>query len=189
VPAGLVSCRIRSWGSALQSLAPVAWPYAVSGAAPLLTLETIERHPVSPEASEDPPAKPLSRADRDEPESFVAFRGLLPATIRHSHASGLDRCAARSSPGLRALQGSPPHCGGAAFTEPPLMGFSPQGANDLRCDPPGSRPQRGWLVSLETAGPPGLHRLVTFTNVWVGRGSGVASSGSGVRCRPLSNLL
>jgi hypothetical protein len=38
-PAGLVSCRIRSWGCTLQSLSPTAWPYAVSGADPLLTLD------------------------------------------------------------------------------------------------------------------------------------------------------
>lgn len=37
-PAGLVSCRIRSWGSTLQSLAPTAWPYAVSDADPLMVL-------------------------------------------------------------------------------------------------------------------------------------------------------
>jgi hypothetical protein len=33
LPAGLVSCRIRSWGCALQSFAPLTKPYAVSGAA------------------------------------------------------------------------------------------------------------------------------------------------------------
>ena len=35
---GLVSCQIRSWGCALQSFPPLAQPYAVPGAAPLLTL-------------------------------------------------------------------------------------------------------------------------------------------------------
>jgi hypothetical protein len=39
-PAGLVSCRIRSWGCALQSFPPPAQPYAVSGAVPLLPLST-----------------------------------------------------------------------------------------------------------------------------------------------------
>jgi hypothetical protein len=122
-------------------------------------------------------------------ESIVAFRGLLPATIRHSHTGGLDRCAARSSLELRALQGAPPCCGGPAFTGPSPHGFSTAGANDRRCDPSGYRPQRGWLASLETADPPGLCRLVTFTSVWQGSGSGVASSGPGVRHRPLSNHL
>jgi hypothetical protein len=36
-PAGLVSCRIRSWGCALQSLAPPVQPYAVSGAFALMS--------------------------------------------------------------------------------------------------------------------------------------------------------
>jgi hypothetical protein len=52
---------------------------------------------------------------RDGPESFLAFRGLLPAAIRYSRAGGLGRRAARSSPGLSALQGVPPHCGGLGF--------------------------------------------------------------------------
>jgi hypothetical protein len=38
-PTGLVSCRIRSWGCTLQSFPPTPWPYAVSGADPLLTLD------------------------------------------------------------------------------------------------------------------------------------------------------
>jgi hypothetical protein len=41
-PAGLISCRIRSWGCTLQSLVPLAWPYAVSDAVPLLTFERPE---------------------------------------------------------------------------------------------------------------------------------------------------
>lgn len=40
------------------------------------------------------------RAQTDGPESAPAFRGLHPAGIRHSHAGGLDRRAARGSLGL-----------------------------------------------------------------------------------------
>jgi hypothetical protein len=47
-PAGLVSCRIRSWGWTLQSFAPTAWPYAVSGADPLMTLVPARYHLVTP---------------------------------------------------------------------------------------------------------------------------------------------
>jgi hypothetical protein len=43
-PAGLVSCRIRSWGCTLQSFAPTTWPYAVSGADPLLALVPTRHH-------------------------------------------------------------------------------------------------------------------------------------------------
>jgi hypothetical protein len=39
VPAGLVSCQIRSWGCTLQSFVPLPWPYAVSDAVPLMTFE------------------------------------------------------------------------------------------------------------------------------------------------------
>jgi hypothetical protein len=42
VPGGPVSCRIRSWGSALQSFAPPAQPYAVSSATTLLALNGSE---------------------------------------------------------------------------------------------------------------------------------------------------
>jgi hypothetical protein len=49
---------------------------------------------------------------RDGPESFLTFRGLIPAAIRHSRVGCLGRRVARSSPGLRALQGVPPLCGG-----------------------------------------------------------------------------
>jgi hypothetical protein len=38
-PGSLVSCRIRSWGCTLQSFAPLAQPYAVSGATTLMTFE------------------------------------------------------------------------------------------------------------------------------------------------------
>jgi hypothetical protein len=57
------------------------------------------------------------------PESFFTFRGLIPAAIRYSHAGCLGQRAARSSPGLFALQGVPPLCVGATLIEPPLMNF------------------------------------------------------------------
>jgi hypothetical protein len=61
-PAGLVSCRIRSWGCALQSFPPTAWPYAVSGADPLVVLVPARHHlyvplpltPAKAEASSNP---------------------------------------------------------------------------------------------------------------------------------------
>jgi hypothetical protein len=47
------------------------------------------------------PKPPSDRTcGRDGPESIVAFRGLIPAAVRHSHASCLGRYVARSSPGL-----------------------------------------------------------------------------------------
>jgi hypothetical protein len=72
---------------------------------------------------------------------------------------------------------------------PPLMGFVSRGASVAFDCPSGYHPHRDWLVSEETADPPGLYRLMTITNVRAKRGPGVASSGSGVRRRPLSNRL
>jgi hypothetical protein len=94
---------------------------------------------------------------------------------------------ARSSPGLFALQGVPPHRGASGFPGAPLLGFSARDVSGPRRGPSGSRPRRGWLVSRETADPPGLLRLLVITGVRIGRGSGVSSSDSGVRRRPLPN--
>jgi len=65
------------------------------------------------------------------------------------------------------------------------MGFLRSGANDRTTGPPRSHFQRDRLASREAAGPHGLCHLLTITNVGFGRGSGVTSSGSGVRRRPL----
>jgi hypothetical protein len=60
-------------------------------------------------------AKPKLRSNRtggrDGPKSFLTFRGLIPAAIRHSRVGCLGRRVARSSRGLSALQGVPPLCG------------------------------------------------------------------------------
>jgi hypothetical protein len=64
-PAGLVSCQIRSWAWTLQSLSPASWPYAVSGADPLLTLVPARSHlmrprcPTPPEDVAEPPNRPI----------------------------------------------------------------------------------------------------------------------------------
>jgi hypothetical protein len=64
-------------------------------------------------------AEPKPRSNRtsgrDGPESFLTFRGLIPAAIRHSRVGCLGRRVARSSPGLHALQGVLPLCGRLGF--------------------------------------------------------------------------
>jgi hypothetical protein len=105
----------------------------------------VERRPPKRTPNPRPLAEPLD------------FRGLLHARVRHTRAGGLDRHTARSSPGLSTLQGIPPRCGGTAFTAPPLMGLASTGRErPTSTHPSGSRPQRDWLVSEETADPPGL---------------------------------
>jgi len=74
VPAGLVSCRIRSWGCTLQSLAPLAQPYAVSSAVPLLSLAA---------SVFLLPARTEALASGTGPVGHLAFRGLLHARVRH----------------------------------------------------------------------------------------------------------
>jgi hypothetical protein len=86
VPAGLVSCRIRSWGCTLQSFAPPAWPYAVSGASPLMTLdETVEpASPISKRRAPDPNA--------ETPEPVVQRRApSSPSTAAETAGRALQR--------------------------------------------------------------------------------------------------
>jgi hypothetical protein len=109
VPAGLISCQIRSWGLALQSFAPPAQPYAVSGAAALLTLEwtrTPHRtgHPRPPEGDRFRSVDPLRRRSRnntgttgvkDEPETAEAEPN--PRLPRH-HCGPPKRAALTTLP-------------------------------------------------------------------------------------------
>jgi hypothetical protein len=164
-PGGLVSCHIRSWGCALQSFAPPVQPYAVSGAAPLLSLRhtrwPLHRAPASGRRSDHQWVPGM----RNDPGSAPRLQGFAPHESPLPPPRLLHRHRGRSSPGLRALQGSLPRWSGPAFAVPPLMGLPRSGANDRPTGPSGSRFQRDWLVSLETADPPGLWRLVTITNV------------------------
>jgi hypothetical protein len=86
-PAGLVSCRIRSWGFALQSFAPPVQPYAVSGAHALLSLGC------PPVLSETLPSRRRCRSTAPYPSephggegllTTPAFRALLRTRVRHS---------------------------------------------------------------------------------------------------------
>jgi hypothetical protein len=76
-PAGLISCRIRSWGLTLQSFAPATWLYAVSGAPPLMTLVPARRHLVRlrrslpPEGFVEPPSRPIRAGHRSDLPSRV----------------------------------------------------------------------------------------------------------------------
>jgi hypothetical protein len=125
VPAGLVSCRIRSWGCTLQSFPPLAWPYAVSGAFPLLMLGRIRRARLadvptvahaSLAAAETAPHEtraPARSENRSSPGQTSPPEASPPSGVCSSRESATPRRLfrppeARSSPGLSALQGSPP---------------------------------------------------------------------------------
>jgi len=107
---------------------------------------------------------------------------LLPRRIRPAHSAWLSwaLCSPGCSPYLRrhGLHRVSPH--GLRFVHTRTHTFS--------C-PTGSQPQADWLVSEKTAYPPELLRLLVLTNVKFDRGSGVASSDTGVRHRPLTYLL
>jgi hypothetical protein len=139
-PAGLVSCRIRSWGSALQSFLPLAQPYAVSSAVTLLT--------------------------------FQPSSGSCSTRESASRLSGLGRSRARSSPGPFSLQGLHSPCDASAFAAAPLLWFAPSDASGQTGSTSGCLSQRAWLVSLETANPPGLcdllvrHACSSITGSW-----------------------
>jgi hypothetical protein len=93
VPAGLVSCRIRSWGCALQSFAPPAWPYAVSGAVPLLSLD-VPAVPASPMSQRRAP-----NPNAETPEPVVQRRA--PSAESRCRNTAAHRSTPDGSPELR----------------------------------------------------------------------------------------
>jgi hypothetical protein len=175
VPAGLVSCRIRSWGCTLQSLPPLAQPHAVSGAVPLVSLDLSRIL-----ASRTPKRAP------HETRELPRLQGFAPRESLPPNANGLGPRPAHGSHGL--LPSRVFSLVAAARPSPCLPSWA-SSVNRKRstAGPSGSRPPRGRLVSCETAGPPGLCRLLAITRVGLGPGSGVASSGFGVCHHPLAS--
>jgi hypothetical protein len=183
-PAGLVSCQIRSWGCALQSLAPLPQPYVVSDAAPLVALGG-EPNPSDHRAATAETA--ATRHSYGRAGTRSRLQGFAPRKSPPPCTGGLGRFRR-----VALLGFCPPGC--SPPTKRPIQSASPHGlgssgANDRKSDPTGYSFRRDGLASLETADPPGLLRLMTTMNVRAGRGSGVASSGFGVRHRPLPNPL
>jgi hypothetical protein len=148
-------------GFTLQSVPPLARPYAVSGAIPLMTL--------------GPPAKPrdriptpLHRSAQEQrngyvrdPQSIPRLQGVAPRESPPPTDGGLDRRRHVALMGLSSFRVLTPAGMSVAFTTPPLMWFSKWIASDPQGATPGSCFQQVWLASLETADPPGVYRLVT----------------------------
>jgi hypothetical protein len=83
-PAGPVSCRIRSWGSALQSFPPLVQPYAVSDAVTLLALP--EDHVGAPSTGAANPKKRRLPASKRHPDRPARLQGLAPhESPPHTH--------------------------------------------------------------------------------------------------------
>jgi hypothetical protein len=87
-PAGLVSCRIHSWDSALQSFFPLAQPFAVSDVSTLMALRQPSR-PFPPQATN---SRVTSHWASRPFQSGPHLQGLAPHKSPFLYIGGLDRC-------------------------------------------------------------------------------------------------
>jgi hypothetical protein len=107
-PAGLVSCRIRSWGCTLQSFVPTTWPYAVSGADPLLALVPARHHldiplPFAPAKAEASSSRD-SRGRSARAETLPDRTSCRPSRRSRSPAEPTGRPTLERRSALRARQ-------------------------------------------------------------------------------------
>jgi hypothetical protein len=121
-PTGLVSCRIRSWGSPFRAFSSRAAVRRLRRRCPLVVGMTLRRAraTVGRSDTEVPPRirrRPIWTWRRDAPR----LQGFAPHESPPLRLGCLGRSAARGSLGIPPLQGVPPHRTGAAFTAPPLM--------------------------------------------------------------------
>lgn len=116
--AGLVPCRYRSWGFALQSITPLVQPYAVSGAAYPLVVGPIASLSNSSSCHRNQPRikrrkRAASHTDKETATS-LGYRVLLHTRVRHGQRR-FRPMRARGSLGLLPLQGVHPRMGGLTF--------------------------------------------------------------------------
>ena len=153
-------------GFALQSFAPPAQPYAVSGAS---------SPPDVRNARCDLTTEPGSRCRH--PKMLASAKPENVRPVRHTPSSGccstresatrrgwFRPTPARSSPGPSPLQGVLPQLDGRGLHRASPHAVRCPGASGRYTSTPGSCSSRGWLVSLETADPPGVPRLLILHN-------------------------
>jgi hypothetical protein len=144
---GLVSCRIRSWGCALQSFAPLAQPYAVSSADPLLTLHepanllSFERRtPPKRRAPNEIPLRADRRNGRSVTEPQNSQRGHRNEPVGNTEVDPNDRKASpiqHGPPKQTALEMDPPT--GSAGRSRRRTVLRHDRAADPRADDPAAR--------------------------------------------------
>jgi hypothetical protein len=185
-PAGLVSCQIRSWGSPSRafllpcSRTPSPAPATLMTSSPPAKPRGWNGAP-SRRSAPVPPKLPLR-----DPQNIPRLQGLAPHGNPLPFSGGLGRQGRVALLGLFPSRVFPLAEISAAFTAPPLMWFP------RRAQAPRAVPLQGVLsseIGLPLSRPPtllGFLRLVAVTVVRVRRGSGVTSSGPGVRHRPLT---
>jgi hypothetical protein len=88
------------------------------------------------------------------------FRGFSPVQESVLRSAGFSRRWESILSWVSSLQGVPPPCLDTTDAVSPLMRFAVRVPKHSSVGAPGSRKQRGWLVSLETAAPRGLSVLV-----------------------------
>ena len=168
VPAGLVSCRIRSWGSPFRAfLLPRSLPPS-----PASVPSCRSTNPI-PSPTRVAPATQAQLVRRPPcgkvPRNIVAFRGLLHAKVRHCTTAVLRPSRARSSLGFLPSRGVP--LTGTAWLSPvpPLTSLLSRAQATCSAAPQGIDSSE---VGLPLSRPPpllGFFRLMTATTVWVGR--------------------
>ena len=188
-PAGLVSCRIRSWGSPSRAFLPSC--SRTSSPTPLPSWRWVnprkphDRNQVKsqiPRICASTWHRLIVWSDEHPPSS-----GCSTARESATRTDGLDQSGHVALLGLSPLQGTPPRRKGPAEAAPPLMRLAKSGASDRQHSTPGYRFQRDRLASLEAADPPGVLRLGRSRLFEEIRDPGVTSSGLGVRHRPLNS--
>jgi hypothetical protein len=145
-------------GFALQSFPPLAQPYAVSGALALLSLERPSNQPDTrrPVANAEASRRSAGSHKWDGLRNAPRLQGFAPRESPPHRADGLGR------PEHVALLGFIPFRVltltemALAFATPPLMRLPVRAASRPNQPTTGCYFQRDWLVSLETAAPPGL---------------------------------
>jgi hypothetical protein len=149
-------------GFTLQSLAPLAQPYAVSSAAPLLALGLpAETHGRNGDGREPKRAPDPQRPCVGNRGASPVFRVLLHARVRHQNGGGLDRRRRVALLGFLPSRVFSPAGMGAVLHHASPHVVLRAGANDRNGSTPGCCFRRDRLASLEAADPPGVSRLVT----------------------------
>jgi hypothetical protein len=163
--AGLVSCQIRSWGSPSRALLlSHSLARRLRRSCPL-AVRTRSRTPprASSVASAETPRLELAPI-AGRPRSAPRLQGFAPRESPPLQTGCLDRRERVALLGFLPSRVLPLGGMATAFTAPPLMRLRRRVAEaDLWRPLQGVASARGWLVSLETADPPGVCRLLTTT--------------------------
>jgi hypothetical protein len=179
-------------GFALQSFPPPARPYAVSGASSPHDV-SYARCDLTPNQAADASIRrhrPAPGTANVRPVKRTPSSGYCSTRESATRRRWFRPTPARSSHGPFPLQGVLPRLDGRGLRRASPHAVPCPGASDRYTATSGSCSSRGRLVSLETADPPGVSRLLILHNrSRRSHGSGVASSGLGVRRRPLTTRL